>query len=345
MINEELFGNLKDGRVVHQYTIFNRHGEYVQMLDYGASIHAIVVRDRSGQLGDVVLGARDARSLTECTYVGGTIGRCANRIAHGRYQVAGQKYQLETNCFGHFLHGASGNYAHKIFQASIDELARSVTFHLRDQGDGGFDCAVDTYVTFTFNDDRQLILTYEMEPENTTILNPTNHAYFNLGVDQDIREHILQINSEEIVTRGEDGFPDGGKVGVAGTPADFTSPRALAAAMTSDQVEYFKKAQPSYDEFYLLHRDLHQPAATLSCLQNGRYMNVYTDMPCLVLFTTGDRAAEPGKHEQIYEGYLAVCLETGFVPNAINSSQYDSPLFYKGDKLYSQTIYEFGTTE
>lgn len=344
MVTKRLFCHLKDGREVYSYRIENSCGEYVELLDYGASVHSVVVRDSAGRLGDVVLGA-EPDGLEGCTYVGGTIGRCANRIAHGRYEVDGKVYQLEQNLFGHFLHGASGNYAHKLFTGEIVEEENRVVFKLHDTGEGGFDCHVDAAFSFSFDDEGRLELLLQMEGEDTTVLNPTNHAYFNLSGEQDVRDHSLWIDSEYRVARDETGLPNGGSIKVLGTPADFTKERSIREAMSQSggTERYFTKEQPSYDEFYLLKGRVYHHAATLRCHLSGRVMKVFTDMPCLVLFTTGDRRAEKGKNGKVYEGYCAVCLETGFVPNAVNCPQYDSPVFRKGEKLSARTVYQFLT--
>ncbi len=340
MVSKRLFCYLKDGRPVHCYKITNNVGEYVEVLDYGASIHAIVVGDRNGALEDVALGA-EPDTLERCTYIGGTIGRCANRIAYGRYTLDGKTYQLEQNKFGHFLHGASGNYANKLFTGEMFPEENRVVMRLYDTGEGGFDCCVYAAFWFSFDDSGMLSLTLEMEGEGATILNPTNHTYFNLSGGSDARDHTLWIDSEYRVSRGEMGLPNGGSISVLNSPADFTKERTIREAMLDRQSGYFTKDTPSYDEFYLLDGRKFRHAATLGYPKNGRVMRVYTDMPCLVLFAGGDRKPETGKNGKTYEGYCAVCLETGFVPNAVNCPQYDSPVFQRGQRLVAHTVYQF----
>lgn len=340
MITKELFCHLKDGRAVYSYTIQNIHGESVKLLDYGASIQEINVRDRYGNIADVVMGA-DPDHLEAFTFEGGTIGRCANRIAYGRCEIGGKQYQLEQNMLGHFLHGGSGNYAQKLFTGKIIEQENKVIFFWHDTGEGGFDCCVDAAFSFSFDDEGRLALALEMEGEDTTILNPTNHSYFNLTVDGDARDHWLYIASKQRAARGESGIPNGGSIPVSGSPADFTWERQIREAMSKDPTGYFTKEKPSYDEFYLFQGREYRLTASLRCQENGRRMNVYTDMPCLVLFVCSGRKPELGKNGRIYDGYSSVCLETGFVPNAVNCPQYDSPVFQKGEKLIARTVYQF----
>lgn len=340
MLKKEIFCHLSDGRKVHSYVITNCHGESVTLLDYGATIHSILVRDRDGNLGDVVLGA-NPDSFEESTYRGGTIGRCANRIGYGRFTVDGKSYQLEQNMMGHFLHGGSGNYAEKLFSGEMFPEENRVCFTLRDTGAGGFDTNVDAVFSFRFDDDGCLTLDLQMTPDGTTILNPTNHAYFNLSETGDARDHWVWIGADKRVSRGEAGLPDGGSLEVGGTPADFTRLRKIREAMESDSAGYFRKDKIMFDEFYLLGRRKMRHVATLKCQEKGRIMKVFTDMPCLVLFCAGGRGPEVGKNGTVYDGHCAVCLETGFVPNAVNCSNYESPVYRQGETLRAVTVYQF----
>lgn len=340
MITCKEFGALPNGETVHIYRIPNNKGEYVELLDYGATIHAIYVADRNGNIDDVVLGAPVGSDLTKCGVLGSTIGRCANRIAHGRYEVDGQVYQLETNRSGHFLHGASGNYAKKIFQTAINHEENSVTFSLLDTGEGGFDCNVWAHITYHFSNDSVLTMTTHMIPDGTTVLNPTNHTYFNLGIS-DVRSLHLKLRANYRVSRDEEGLPNGSRIMVRGTSADFTDGRTIADAMEHDPTGYFDGNTPGYDEFYFLETKPGLPDAELYCPENGRLMHITTDMPSMVLFVNGTRKDMPGKTGGVYSGYCAVCLEPGFAPNAVNCEQYDSPIYRKGEELHSITKYIF----
>lgn len=344
MVTKTIFGALRDGRPVHGYRLSNRWGESVLVLDYGASVQEIWVRGADGTLEDVALGSAPER-LESCTYEGGTIGRCANRIGWGRCVINGEPVQLEQNMRGHFLHGASGNYAKKLFEAQPLPEENGVRFHLHDTGEGGFHCCVEADFTFRFDDDGRLSLELEMTGDAATVLNPTNHTYFNLNGGGDVRDNLLWIGAKERAGRGEANLPDGSSVPVRGTPADFTQARSLRDAMADDSAGYFQKETPSFDEFYLLGGRKYRKAAVLASPERRRRMTVYTDMPCLVLFCSGDRAPETGKRGEKYSGYCAVCLETGFVPNAVNCPQYDSPVFQKGEKLTARTVYHFQPTD
>ncbi len=341
MIEQGLFCTLTDGRPVHCFTITNRHGEYVTLLDYGATIHQVVVRDKAGRLGDVVLGA-DPAAFESSSYKGGTIGRCANRIAHGRCTIGGKEYQLEQNMRGHFLHGGSGNYAQKLFSGEVLPQENKVVFHWLDKGEGGFAGQVQADFAFSFDDEGKLTLRLAMCCTTPTVLNPTNHAYFNLASIGDVRDHWVWIGADRRAARDEEGLPNGGAVSVLGTPADFTVRRTLRQAMGDGACGYFKNGKAMYDEFYVFDRREMRLAAALGCPETGRLMKVYTDMPCLILFCSGTRVPERGKAGALYQGYCAVCLETGFVPNAVNCTGYVPPIFGAGEALVATTVYQFG---
>ena len=171
---------LSNGQQVKKYTIKNKKEEYVELLDFGATIHSINVLDKKGNIGDVVLGINKASDLEKKSFAGITIGRCANRIEYGKCVIDGKEIQLERNLFGkHFLHGASGNYGFRHFEGKINEEENSVSFYLQDKGEGGFNCNVDAEITFKFDNDSNLKISYKMIPYGTTILCPTNHTYFN----------------------------------------------------------------------------------------------------------------------------------------------------------------------
>ena len=348
MIRLGVFDRLKDGRIIYSYTIYNTRGEYVQLLNYGASIHKLCVRDRYGNIGDVVMGAADGRALEEnMTYEGSTIGRVANRIKHGKCMLEGRELQLDCDMAGHFLHGAGGNYAHRLFEASADEEKNTVSFHVYDEGRGGFDCGVDVTVAFCLDDDARLSVTYDFVPEDTTIICPTNHVYFNLS-GKDARDQILQVYTDKRACRDEEGLPCGGTENVKGTPADFTVPRTIRAGMEQNNLTgkpYFDRLPKRYDEFYVLPEGHKGPAAKLYDPESGRELKVYTDMEALIIFNNIEQKPSAGKDGIVYEGYCGLSLETQFVPNAVNCPGFSQPVFHKGERFRSTTSYAFSVRE
>lgn len=345
MVTIDRFGYLPDGQKVLRFTIQNDAGERVELLNYGAMIHAIFTTDRHGRLDDVVLGAPTATELESCSYLGSTIGRCSNRIAHGQFSADGRVFHLEQNLHGHFLHGASDNYARKLFDWRVYSEENTVCFTLQDPGTCGFACTAYAEVEYCFDNASRLIMTTRMVADGTTVLNPTNHAYFDLSCQGDVREHKIQIFAQNYAHRDSQKLPDGGKVSASGSPADFTFPRTLQNAMTEAAHPYFQGKPPRFDEFYILDEEAFSLAAQVEDPASGRMLKLYTDMPCLVLFTAAGRPPYAGKYGRIYEGYCGLCLEPSFVPNAANCPDYKSPVFSKWQPLITKTVYAFSASQ
>jgi aldose 1-epimerase len=343
MIGKELFGYLADGRPVTRYSLQNAAGESVEFLDYGAAIHSLLVRDPTGELADILLGVTDPSEMEPYAPEGVTIGRCANTIAFGQYELDGRTVTLEKNFGEHQLHSASGCYATKFFQADPDEENNTISFHLHDDGAGGFDCEADASVRYRFTDDHRLEIKYEITPHGDTIINPSNHAYFNLSGADDVRDHHLRICTAEYAPKGKSGVPEGGILPVSGTPLDFTEARTLRQAIDSDGNGYFSHKPEMYDACLILSKSGFGLAAELSSQKSGRVMRVYTDMPALVLFTPTFPMPGKIKPGKARAGYSSLCLETQFVPNAVNCPQYLSPICRKGHTFASRTVYEFST--
>ena len=342
MVFKEVFGKLPDGREVHRFTITNRYGESARLLDFGATIHGVSVLDRNSQLGDVVLGA-PSDAIAECTYMGSIIGRYSGRVPGGKCVIDGVAHQLEQNLGEDFCHGASGNYARKLFSGQCigDD---SVTFTLLDQGEGGFGNDMTVTVTYTFGDDHCLRLAIRMTAQETTIVGPTNHAYFNLS-GQDARDLTLQINTSYCTGKTPSGAADGSVKSVTGTPEDFTFARTLRQAMDSN-LGFFHQQPAGYDTYYIFDRSGLQMNAELSCAENGRRLQVWSDAPGMVLYTPAGRAPERGKDGVTYGGgYTGVCLQPGNIPNATNCPAYASPLCRKGETYALNIHYAFGVTE
>lgn len=340
MVTKTRFGILPDGREVSLYTISNGFGESAGLLDYGAAVHSLRVKDRDGQSGDVVLGAEKAEDLLEYSFEGVTIGRCANRIAQGRYVWKGKEYQLEQNRNGHFLHGASGNYAHQLFEAEYDGDKSEVTFCLKDSGKGGFGCEADVRITFSFDDLHRLTICYEITPDGDTVISPTNHAYFNLSGQRDVRDHMLCIHAGWIAKKDAEGIPKGEIRSVGCTRMDFRKLRSIREAMEQENGPGDERPL-IYDDYYLLEPQS-SPAAELFAPDTGRIMRVFTDMPGLILFTPYAGKVRKGKYGEAYQGYCAICLETQHIPNAVNCAGFLKPIVLAHQTFRSRTSYEFG---
>lgn len=341
MTTKAYYGKLADGRDIHLYRMTNRYGEYAEICDYGAVIHSLVVLDRNGNLGDTVLACADAAQMQGKSYKGATIGRCANRIAYGKCTLDGKELTLDKNDKGvNFVHGGAGNWAFRLYEAAINPDG-SVTFSHFDDGAGGFNTNVAAKVTFTFDDDHRLTIHYEVTSlDGTTVLSPTNHAYFNLGDYDDVREENLLLYASNRARRGASNTPEGGLDPVAGTAY------ALQGGKLGETMRLFPEGVRNYDDFYVLDRQRpDQLVAELWSEKTGRVMRTYTDMQCAIIYTPVGCAGKADKHGPIQHDYAAVCIETQYVPNAVNCPAFDQPVFRAGEKLDTTTVYAFGIKE
>ena len=342
MITSRTFGILPDGGEIVIYKIENNCGEFVEIMNYGAVIHSINVKSRDGSLVDCVLGCADMEALNGRNFKAATMGRVGNRIDSGRCVVDGEELTLEQNRGGHLLHSGSGNFASKLFEGKAEEDGKTVTLHIIDKGECGFNSLLDAYIHFSFDDEHRLTIHYDMTPiDKATVVSPTNHAYFNLGGLEDIREEYLTLYASNQPALNERGVPGGGLKSILGTPADFTSPRKIGEAMASD-ISYFPEGRVGYDDFYALDRVRDDSlAAVLYSPKTGIQMETYTDMQSVILFTPSNCAGRADKTQSLTADFSAVCLETQFVPNAVNVPEFDSPVFKAGEHYDSTTVYAF----
>ena len=339
MITKESFGLLPDGREVTKYRITNRFGEYAEILDYGATLHALAVRDREGAVSDVLLGVDTAAGLLGMSREGVIIGRNANRIRDAHCFIEGKEYFFEPTERGNFLHSGSGNYALKFF--SVKELTENaLLLTYEDPGEAGFEGHVHVEVTYTFDDSHALDIRYRMTPDTTTILNPTNHAYFNLGSYTDVREDTLRLFSTWYAPRDIACLPLGTKEPVEGTPYDFRTPKKLLERTEAHIAEPKLKA---VDDFYCIDGDGYRQAAELYCPDSGRIMETWTDFPALVLFVPGFCAKGTGKGGVVYPAFGAVCIECQYMTDAANHTAFEAPVFHAGEMLDKRTTYKFRT--
>lgn len=340
MVTKQQFGILSDNTEITKYTITNCKGEYVELLDSGATLHGLFLKDRNGSLDNCVLQVSSPDELRGKNMAGCVIGRCANRIGYGRFLINGKEIQLETNSGKHFIHGASGNYARRMFSAEIAD-EQSVIFRLEDNGEGGFGNIVHVKVIYRFDDDSCLTISYELTPEDATVLCPTNHAYFNLGGLSDIRESLLKINSGFISETDSEGIPVGKLLSVANSPFDFRHERKISEAMQSDRDGLLEKTKYGYDNAYYFPDKGMSEKAVLYCPDTGRELTVISDAEGMMLFTPGNCRGKKSGGTVIDTDYAAVCLETQFMPNAVNCPAFTSPIFQAGEKMVSETKFIF----
>lgn len=345
----EAFEKIVDGKQTGLYTLTNKAGSEVTITNYGAKIVSLMVPDKNGLLTDVVLGhsSIDEYLISEEPYFGAVCGRTANRIAGGRFSLEGKEYRLAVNNGPNSLHGGL-----KGFNAVVWDV-RNVTsesielFYFSPDSEEGFPGNLSVMVTYTLTDDNALELHYQATTDKTTILNLTNHSYFNLSGEGDpyIGDHLLMLNADVYLPTDATAIPYGDPAPVKDTPMDFTKPYAIGARINDDfeQLHFGK----GYDHTYIINKpsgdDVHHHyAGYCQSPKTGIKMEIYTTEPGLQLYTgnwmTGRFKAKNG---HCYPERAAVCFETQHFPDSINKPAYPSVILKPGEQFDSRTTYQF----
>lgn len=338
-----------DGKQVDLYTIQNSKGMKVQVTNYGGKIVSIIVPDRDGNLGDVNLGYESAEAYINGTAsIGATVGRYANRIAGGQFELNGQVYKLFKNNGPNTLHGGKKGYRFVVWDGrQIDDSSVELSY-LSWDGEEGFPGNLKVKVVFSVTEDNELKLEYSATTDKPTVLNLTNHAFFNLRGEGngDILDHVLWLNAQQFTPTDETAIPTGEYRDVRGTPFDFTSPKPLGRDIDiqNEQLAIGK----GYDHNFVLNNNDGNLAlaARLSEPTTGRIMEVYTTEPGLQVYTanvlTGE-GTDIGKAGKPYGPRSAVCLETQHFPDAPNQPLFPSTVLNPGETFHSTTVYKFLT--
>jgi galactose mutarotase len=343
------FGRTPSGEVAELLTLTNAHGMEVRAMTYGGIIVSLEVPDRTGALGDVVLGYDSlAGYLKASPYFGAIVGRYGNRIARAQFTLDGATYHLPANDGANTLHGGTSGFDKAVWQAEgfKNDSGVGVTFtHTSPDGDQGFPGNLRLRVTYTLTDHDQLIVDYAARTDKATPLNLTQHSYFNLAGDGagEILGHVLWIDADRYTPVDSTLIPTGVLAPVAGTAFDFTSPTAIGARIGADD-EQLRRGR-GYDHNFVLNRSgaglVH--AARVVEPTTGRTLDVYTTEPG-VQFYTGNflDGTITGKSGHIYRHRNAFCLETQHFPDSPNQPAFPSTILRPGDVYRSETIFAFG---
>lgn len=346
MVTEKVFGKNSKGEKVVLYTLSNAKGSKVCVMNYGATIVQIVVPDRTGKLADVALGFDDFEPyMTKSPYFGATVGRYANRIAHGRFSLDGKDYQLACNNGANALHGGIKGFDKQIWTAEIlksDEATVRFSLVSKD-GEEGYPGNFKVSVTFTFNDENELAIRYEATTDKTTIVNLTNHSYFNLAGagNGSVLGHEVKIHSDEYTPVDASLIPTGKLVTVENTPMDFRTETAIGK-----RIKEVGGKPVGYDHNYVLNKGLLSDQATAAEVyepKSGRTLKVLTDQPG-IQFYTGNflDGSFAGKGGAVYQQYAGFCLETQHYPDSPNQPNFPSVVLKPGETFKTSTTYVFG---
>ncbi|MCR5784873.1 MAG: galactose mutarotase [Eubacterium sp.] len=343
-MKKEKFGNLKDGREVYLYTLENKNGVKVTISEFGATITSLIVPDKNGKYEDVVLGYDILEPyFTNIENFGATIGRNANRIEGARFKLADKAVELSQNEGKNNLHTDLDNGFHKkLWESVANEEENSVTMsYLSPNGENGFPGNLDMKVTFSLTDENEVVIFYEGSADQKTVINCTNHSYFNLAGagNGDVLNHYLKIFSEEYNPVKEDSVPTGEKAFVRGTPFDFSDFRRIGDDIDSKDGQL--KITGGYDHNFIIK----EPGGLIAVAEekmSGRRMEVYSSLPGLQLYTGNYiRDGIKGKDGKIYNRRGGLCLETQFVPNSVNMEGFKKPIYEAGEKYEYKVVYKF----
>ncbi|WP_433888093.1 aldose epimerase family protein [Streptomyces sp. CA-111067] len=348
----EPFGSTPDGRPVERWRLDSAAGVSAEILTYGGILHALRVPDLAGRTGSVVLSLPDVASYAgDSPYFGALIGRYANRIAGARFALDGRTHELPHNDRGNTLHGGPDGFHHRLWQAEPLPGALRLRLHSPD-GDMGFPGALDVTATYALGADGTLALEFEARTDRPTVVNLTNHAYFNLAAPVSdpggaagggILRHMLRVDADHYLPVTAESIPWGPRQPVEGTPFDFTAARPIGEGL--DRADPQVKAAEGYDHCWVL-RPAADPAvprtaAVLHDPGSGRTMRVRTTEPGIQVYTAnrldGSLTAPDGRRHRAHD---AVCLETQHLPDSPNRPGYPSTVLRPGEVLLSRT--EFG---
>lgn len=344
-ITKNVFGTLSDGSTAYIYALDNGNGLKAQITNYGGIIKNLFVTDRDNNSVDVVLG-RDTLEeyLDNFGFYGAAIGRHANRIADSRFKLGDTVYTVGANEGKNSLHGGNIGFDKKLWSAKeIDGEEPSLELYLESPDmDEGFPGNLKVKLTYTLTKNNSLKINYNAVSDKDTVVNLTNHSYFNLAGHSSgsICNQVLQINSEFYTPNCSECMPTGEILSVMGTPFDFRVPKPIGQDISADfsQIEMFG----GYDHNFILDGSGYRLGAVASCPQNGITMKMYTDKPAVQLYTTNgtekDRAC---KDAVVYSAHQAFCLETQYYPNSLKFSHFPSPILKAGEVYDFTTEYEF----
>lgn len=347
-LNPAKFETLVDGnKAVKLYTLKNAAGMEVCITNFGGRLVSIMVPDKDGKMTDVILGFDNVSDYQNISNdFGASIGRYANRINQGKITIDGVEYQLPQNNYGHCLHGGPDGWQYKVYEAKqLNDNQLELVLNSPD-GDSNFPGNVVAKVIYTLTEDNAVDIKYEATTDKKTVINMTNHAYFNLNGDPSLNSmnQILYIASDSITPVDSTFMTTGEMMSVAGTPFDFNTPKAIEQDVTNFDNEQIKFGK-GFDHNWVLNTkgDINKLAAKLTSPITGITLEVYTNEPGVQVYTGNFLdGTVTGKKGIVYPQRASVCLETQHYPDTPNKAHWPSALLEPGQTYRSQCIYKFG---
>jgi aldose 1-epimerase len=341
------FGELADGTPMSLYTLKNSNGATMKVINYGGIITALTAPDRAGKLGDIVLGYDSLEGyLTSSPYFGALIGRYGNRIAKGKFSLDGKQYSLAVNNGANHLHGGIKGFDKVMWNIQREDVEDGVAIklsYLSKDMEEGYPGNLQADVIYNLTDKNELIIAYKATTDKKTIVNLTQHTYFNLsGGSRDILSHELVLNADRFLPVDNTLIPTGELKPVEGTPFDFRKPATIGSRINEKDQQL--KFGNGYDHCWVLNpaKDGLTKAAVLYDPSSGREVTVYTSEPG-IQFYSGNflDGTLTGKNKTAYSFRTGLCLETQHFPDSPNQKKFPSVELNPGQVYHSETVYKF----
>jgi aldose 1-epimerase len=346
-MQKQSFGKTEDGQPVDLYILTSKNGMEAAITNYGGTVVSLKVPDRNGKLEDVVLGYDNLDGYaTGKAYIGATVGRYANRIAHATFTLDGTTYTLAKNDADNHLHGGFNKRVWTAKDVSSSAGQALELTYLSKDGEEGFPGTLPVKVVYTLTDQDELKIDYSATTDKDTVLNLTNHAYFNLAGqgNGDVLEQQIMIRADRFTPIDATSIPTGELRSVKGTPFDFTNSTAIGARIDQDDQQL--KLGRGYDHNWVLNNGT--PGSLFLAAQaydqhSGRVLEVLTTEPGIQLYTGNFLDGIHGKDGKVYDRRYAFCLETQHFPDSPNHPNFPSAELKPGQRFQSTTVYKFST--
>lgn len=343
------FGNLKSGEEVIKYSLINKKGVTVGVLNYGGIITDILTPDKKGTFENIVLGFDNIRDYEEKSpYFGCIVGRIAGRISGASFEIDGYIYNLAKNNGTSSLHGGIRGFDKVIWNAKeiVEENYVGIELSYKSfDGDEGFPGNLDVKIYYLLNDNNELEIKYLAFSDKSTIINMTNHSYFNLSgnLKEDILEHRLTINADKVGYVNDEIIPSGEIADVENTVFDFRKSKRVGEDIDKNVEQLLNCG--GYDHPFILNNDV-ESSARLENINSGRVLEILTDQPAVVFYSgnsLGDEGILSGNIK--CKKHLGLCLETQDYPDSINQDNFPTKIYNPGEKYEAYTKYKFYTSD
>ena len=348
-IIQEVFGATRSGATVDAFRLCNDNGMEVTIVTLGGIIQSIRVPDRTGEMAEVTLGCDSVADYERCgAYLGAIIGRFANRIANGEFQLDGERYRLACNNGPNHLHGGMSGFDRQIWRAQPhrqDDLVSLILYYDSAAGEEGYPGQLTVQVTYTLNNHNELSIDYQASTDAPTIVNLTNHAYFNLNGSDDCLSHHLQLHSAHFTPTDANAIPLGEIAPVINTPMDFTTMKPIGRDIDQDDVQLRQARGFDHNWVIWTERDSDnplKPVARVEEHQSGRTLEVFSTQPGVQFYSGNYLAGELARGGGQYGMRAGFCLETQHFPDSPNRPEFPSARLNPGERYHEQTVFRFG---